>query len=726
MAKLSDKKKNKSWPIIIQLIIGGIIGLIGGIFMVSKLFTNEWDIMTLLSAVIFMFIAVFINVNIHEFGHFIFGKIFGYRLMSYRISFLTWNYENGKMKFSIIKNKGYSGLCAMVPPEHEVAVYKNIIFYAGGILFNIFSAFIFLVSPYLFSNLPYTIKLFLVITGSLGLLLGITNFMPFISGNNPTDGKLIWSMILKKPFAKKLIEINKMTSQLSAGIRPKDIQISPPENLDNPEIYDIMTILYLYFKALDNKDLNNMLHYANLLEKNLDAFPYPALPGLYYELCFIGCITDDATKAKRYCEKSGKILQNDKDINGLRVKAYYEYHINKNEKAAIDFCESAIVVESKFPIKGQGMMERDLVEALKELIESNPGGVSMDQDKQQDDCLTQSNSPKTGNKRKVIWKTALVYVFIVTLLIISMQIRPKFMDSKAAVKVYELSVEGNYDEALAYLDKKIEKDPDNFSYYNLKGSILMDLGEEEKALINYDKALELNPKDVDSLNSKSSYYYSVENYEEAFDNAERALKISPIDGDAMMNKAYAMQGMELYAESIELFDKALTLNQNTECLLGKATSLHYMDRNEEAIDVLKEYLEIVGEDSYAYYYMAEANFMLDKYEEAMKYYDKAIENDPENPFYYYAKADTYVYFGDNDKAIEYYKKVLKVDPVYSDAYYGISRIYSVNGNKKLAIEYLKTALKYDITGELKNTAAVDYAFDSIKLSNEFIEVIKAK
>ena len=79
-------------------------------------------------------------------------------------------------------------------------------------------------------------------------------------------------------------------------------------------------------------------------------------------------------KAKAYYLKGGKILQGDKDIIGLRVKAYYKYYINKNIESASTLCESALLVADKFPIKGQGLMERDLVNKLKGLIESPLGG----------------------------------------------------------------------------------------------------------------------------------------------------------------------------------------------------------------------------------------------------------------------------------------------------------------------------------------------------------------
>lgn len=364
----NNKKKINIIAVFVQLLIGGAIGFAGAHFAVGRLFEDRWTLARLLQFIIFLYIAVFIHINIHEFGHFIFGRLFGYRLISYRVGVFAWNNENGRMRLSIIKNKGYGGLCAMIPPEKAIPVYKEVMFYFGGILFNILSSVFFLSLLYILHSTSEMAELFLITIGGTGLILGIMNFMPFIAHNNATDGKLIWSLLLKDPFARKLKEVNKMTSQLSAGIRPRDMELAPLSDTEQLQAFDLMAILFAYFKALDSSNLEDMQHDIALLEKNLDSFPHPALPSLYYELCYMACISGEADQARIYYEKAGKILQRDRDVNGLRVKAYYEYYINKDPERAAAYCENALAVADKFPIKGQGLMEKDLVKHLKELL----------------------------------------------------------------------------------------------------------------------------------------------------------------------------------------------------------------------------------------------------------------------------------------------------------------------------------------------------------------------
>lgn len=366
--KSKGQKKSNILAILVQLVIGGCFGLFGMMFITSKFNHDNWTPVTLILFLLFAMAAFFININIHEFGHFVFGKLSGYRLISYRAGIFSWSNENGRMKLSIIKNKGYSGLCAMVPPEHAIPMSKEILYYSGGILFNIVSGLAFILISYLAFETSEIAQLFFLTLGGIALFLGITNFLPFVSQNYFTDGKIIWGILFKETFTKKMTELKEMTAQMSAGVRPRNLQIAYALDRDNLQALDMGAVLFSYFKALDSSNLEEMNSYAALLEKNIGIFPHHALPSLYYELCYMACISDDQSKAKTYYEKAGKILQNDKDVNGLRVKAYYEYYINNDINAARVFCDSAMAVADKFPIKGQGLMEQDLVKALQHTI----------------------------------------------------------------------------------------------------------------------------------------------------------------------------------------------------------------------------------------------------------------------------------------------------------------------------------------------------------------------
>jgi len=334
----------------------------------SIILHNWSNFFGLLLDYLFIGLAVMLCINIHEFGHFVLGRLLGYQLFSYRILFLTWLNKNGKIKFSVRENKGFGGSCAMMPPEEKLPYYKHGLYYAGGIIFNILSALIFMIPGAVlhhpFGSMNSFPRSFILIS----LLLGAFNLLPLTAGGRPSDGKMVWGFLLKKPYVEKYMGSKKAANQLSSGTRPNSLQLPVSPETAKPGKIDMTLMLYRYFQALDSDDTAEAIDRAKTFEKNLHAFPLRLRTAVYYELCFIGCITEDKTKAELYYNKARKTLEKDMDDDGLRVKAYYAYYVNHNSTAALHLCESVAEVCEKCPMEGQAMMEKDLAVKLKNII----------------------------------------------------------------------------------------------------------------------------------------------------------------------------------------------------------------------------------------------------------------------------------------------------------------------------------------------------------------------
>ncbi|MDY2734443.1 site-2 protease family protein [Intestinibacter sp.] len=340
----------------ISIAAGILLGLvIVGIFIVLDIGPMEMIVFGLS-----IVISLFFIINIHEFGHYVFGKIAGYKLISFTIGPLCWKMENERFKFMILKPKDYGGFCAMIPPKEEIEQYRHTIYYMGGILFNFISAIIgILISFYIDGN----IQVFLIAFSLTSFFTGVLNALPIMSGNNPSDGMIVWSIILKKPFANDLLKLNRLSAQVSHGVRPKDIEVEF-DSEGEMNFTKVYFLFYSYFKALDSKNYSEVDYYIGLLEKNIDKIPEPMLPGIYYEICFNYSIKEDKVNSEKNYKNAGNVLQKDMDLNGLRVKSYYEYYTNKNTQKALEYANEALKVADKFPLKGQAIMEKELVKEL--------------------------------------------------------------------------------------------------------------------------------------------------------------------------------------------------------------------------------------------------------------------------------------------------------------------------------------------------------------------------
>jgi hypothetical protein len=366
----TEEIKKKRIAIILQILAGGFLGFLGGYLLVNKLLFGDWNFARLILFLIFLIAGLFITTNVHEIGHLILGKINGYKLISYRIGFFALNKENGKIKFSIIKNEGYMGLCAMIAPEKKIPDLNHLLYYSGGVLFNILFGIVLIIIKSII-NPHDLLNMVFIITAAISILLGVVNFIPFFSGNNPSDGKIMWSIILKKPFSKKLMEVNRLCAQFSAGKSLSELDIPFDFNIYQPDSLDITLLFYSYFKALDTDDDEMRSKYIKKMKQWINYIPGQLFPHTCYEICYNACIDGDREEAVEYYKKAEKILINDKDVNGLRVKAYYEYYVNKNINVSKFFCDSALEVVDKFPVRGQALIEEKLVKKLINIMGNN-------------------------------------------------------------------------------------------------------------------------------------------------------------------------------------------------------------------------------------------------------------------------------------------------------------------------------------------------------------------
>ena len=61
-----------------------------------------------------LFSAILLESIIHETGHFIFGKLTGYRFCSFRVQNFMWVKQDGKLRLKRLSLVGTGGQCLMV------------------------------------------------------------------------------------------------------------------------------------------------------------------------------------------------------------------------------------------------------------------------------------------------------------------------------------------------------------------------------------------------------------------------------------------------------------------------------------------------------------------------------------------------------------------------------------------------------------------------------------
>ncbi len=356
---MEKKKKNnvvKQIPIFLVFLF---VGVLFGVFLATqelKIAQPFWWV------VVSILISFFLVINIHEFGHFIVGKILGYSLLSFRIGIFSFDNINGKMKLTIKKNKGYSGLCAMI--SNDDSMNKFAFYIAGGILINFLTGILSLVVGIAINQSHNFLSILLIYLGFLSLAVFVINGIPLTKNNAITDGTFLYNIILKKPYAHTLSTLIKAQTMIAAGTRPRELNIE----IDKEAEFDLFSYLYAYYSAQDAEELETTKYLIEQIEKNIDKANSFNLPAICYEICFCACIFGDNEKAVDFYDRVSKTLQKDNDINGLRVKAYYAYYINNDSEKAKNLCNEGLKVKDKYPIIGIAVYEENLINKLLDII----------------------------------------------------------------------------------------------------------------------------------------------------------------------------------------------------------------------------------------------------------------------------------------------------------------------------------------------------------------------
>ena len=147
-------------------------------------------------------------------------------------------------------------------------------------------------------------------------------------------------------------------------------QLSEEINFSSkPTFNEYQYILYQYFYALEKGDTERIRQLIYKMEKALPPKATGPLGGVYNELIFYySWLEKDPEKAERYKKKAPFSLENDMDLNGRRVYAYYLYGRGADTSKIRNVIEEGLSVASEFLIPGNISMETNLLLHLRDRL----------------------------------------------------------------------------------------------------------------------------------------------------------------------------------------------------------------------------------------------------------------------------------------------------------------------------------------------------------------------
>ncbi len=343
------------------MVIGIILGLYAG---VSEPFyeplLNYLTIQNGLMIFISILFALFLAINIHEFGHFVFGRIAGMDLLIYRIGFLEWKKINGTFQVSIEKMNGYGGLCGMIPKRlGEISHRSFIIYFLGGALFNLISAGI---GYFLSLHTTGFLYVFLLVFVVLSVFLGASNLFPFKTATlMMSDGAYIAGLIRGEKAVTDLVEMMNFSTQLQAGTTPGELNFDVIKGNDSIHYH-----LLKHLQALEQLDFSTLRQTKAILSERVNTSDFITRKSVLNELVVASILLDDHAGVETW-RKELLHAEKDRDANGCRIKAYLAYY-DQNIALAKESIDNGRAVLHHYPSLGQQTTEAVLFNYLEQTL----------------------------------------------------------------------------------------------------------------------------------------------------------------------------------------------------------------------------------------------------------------------------------------------------------------------------------------------------------------------
>lgn len=172
-----------------------------------------------------LFSAILLESIIHETGHFIFGKLTGYRFCSFRVQNFMWVKQDGKLRLKRLSLVGTGGQCLMVPPEMLDGRMPYKLYYLGGVIADLVWALAFLALFFVLEP-PAIAAVILLVLSLAGWVNALLNGIPYMSAQLPNDGYEYRELSRDNSALRYLWAQLKVNQLQTEGVRIKDM---PPE-----------------------------------------------------------------------------------------------------------------------------------------------------------------------------------------------------------------------------------------------------------------------------------------------------------------------------------------------------------------------------------------------------------------------------------------------------------------------------------------------------------------
>ena len=366
---MSNKNKKKlKLQNYIAILFFIAIGFVCGILISENILLKEDSLFRAVILLISMYLAMFLQIIIHEGGHLIFGLLTGYKFVSFRIGSLTIVKINGKIKLKKLRLAGTGGQCLLSPPEMKNDKIPYVLYNLGGSILNLIASIIFLVLGIKFNNIEL-LNTILYMSAVIGFAYSLINGIPMRMGTVDNDGYNTLAMSKSSKALKSLWIQMKASELTSNGIRLKDM---PEEWFEVPSDDEMKNSMVSVLGVLTCNRFMDELNFSeaeNLMKKILSN--ETAIIGVYKylmkcDLAFCEMIKDmpNTEAVDSLLDKDTRnFMKNMKNYPSvIRTNYTYNLLIKKDIPKALKIKESFNKIAKTHPFESDIESESELIQ----------------------------------------------------------------------------------------------------------------------------------------------------------------------------------------------------------------------------------------------------------------------------------------------------------------------------------------------------------------------------
>lgn len=295
----------------------------------------------------------------------------------------------------------------------------------------------------------------------------------------------------------------------------------------------------------------------------------------------------------------------------------------------------------------------------------------------------------------------------------------------------------NWAEAARVLDRAVVLDPDFAKAFHALGEVQSLQGDFDNALLFYQKALEKNPRHISSALEQAQILIAVKgddaegarlidlvfgryfaelapseqakahflrsrlnlrrhDYEKVVQDLNSAAQLMPERAEYLAALGSFYLDMGEFAKAQGMFEKALSMEpQNTDALIGKGRSMWQNGDIVKAKLLLEEVSKSAKEDPRPLFYLGKIAEDLGRPEEAMSQYEQAAKLSPQFLDARVAMAKLQLRTGKLAEALAILSEAVRQNPRSPLVHNGLGEVYFAQKNLRLAQEEFEQALKLD-------------------------------